>query len=239
MRRLTIPTLAAAVLLFPIAARAQRYTAPDGRLRVALAQQPFSPNGTVPGSAHDGERRHPENPRGPRRDRSRAGSGADCGGRHGVRRLEAPRHGARPLRRYRREERARGLLHRRPVCDVSVDAGDGRGTPALRPESRTYPDRHALARRASRFQHAGDDTQRIARRHAGRGRDRAGAAAHAARRASRPAALGSSHRDGRRAAHRSARAAAPGRFADRAGDASTTCEARRRRCSRSSIGSHA
>ncbi len=49
MRRLTVPTLAAAVLLFPAAARAQRYTAPDGRVRVALAQQPFSPNGTVPG----------------------------------------------------------------------------------------------------------------------------------------------------------------------------------------------
>jgi arginase len=49
VRRLTVPTLAAAVLLFPTAARAQRYTAPDGKLRVALAQQPFSPNGTVPG----------------------------------------------------------------------------------------------------------------------------------------------------------------------------------------------
>ena len=49
VRRLTVLTLAAAVLLFPTAARAQRYTAPDGKLRVALAQQPFSPNGTVPG----------------------------------------------------------------------------------------------------------------------------------------------------------------------------------------------
>jgi arginase len=49
MRRLTVPTLAAAVLLFPLPAQAQRYTAPDGKVRVALAQQPFSPNGTVPG----------------------------------------------------------------------------------------------------------------------------------------------------------------------------------------------
>jgi arginase len=49
MRRLTVPTLAAAVLLFPTGVRAQRYTAADGKVRVALAQQPFSPNGTVPG----------------------------------------------------------------------------------------------------------------------------------------------------------------------------------------------
>jgi arginase len=37
------------VLLLPPHALAQRYTGPDGKLRVALAQQPFSPNGTSPG----------------------------------------------------------------------------------------------------------------------------------------------------------------------------------------------
>lgn len=41
------------VLLFPLVATVAgaqtRYTAPDGRLRVALAQQPFSPNGTSRG----------------------------------------------------------------------------------------------------------------------------------------------------------------------------------------------
>ena len=35
--------------LFSASAHAQRYTGPDGTLRVALAQQPFLPNGTSPG----------------------------------------------------------------------------------------------------------------------------------------------------------------------------------------------
>lgn len=40
--------MAITVLLTP-PAHAQRYTGADGKLRVTLAQQPFSPNGTVPG----------------------------------------------------------------------------------------------------------------------------------------------------------------------------------------------
>jgi arginase len=40
-----------AVALMPLEAVAQRYTGPDGRLRIALAQQPFSPNGTSRGPA--------------------------------------------------------------------------------------------------------------------------------------------------------------------------------------------
>jgi arginase len=48
MRKLMVPALAAALLL-PSLARAQRYTNPDGTLRVALAQQPFSPTGTSVG----------------------------------------------------------------------------------------------------------------------------------------------------------------------------------------------
>jgi len=50
MRTLALCTLVF-VVLFPVAgqAPAQRYTAPDGRLRVALSQQPFLPNGTSPG----------------------------------------------------------------------------------------------------------------------------------------------------------------------------------------------
>ena len=50
MRTLALCTLVL-VVLFPVAgqAHAQRYTAPDGRLRVGLAQQPFLPNGTSPG----------------------------------------------------------------------------------------------------------------------------------------------------------------------------------------------
>ncbi|HEX5071807.1 MAG TPA: arginase family protein [Gemmatimonadaceae bacterium] len=50
MRTLALCTLAL-VVMPPVAgqAHAQRYTAPDGGLRVALAQQPFLPNGTSPG----------------------------------------------------------------------------------------------------------------------------------------------------------------------------------------------
>src|SRR5215470_18068881 len=48
MRTLILLTIAGALLLAPSAV-AQRGTGPDGKLRVALAQQPFSPNGTVPG----------------------------------------------------------------------------------------------------------------------------------------------------------------------------------------------
>src|SRR4029077_15910001 len=39
----------AAALLLSSAAHAQRYTGPDGKLRVALAQHALSPNGTWPG----------------------------------------------------------------------------------------------------------------------------------------------------------------------------------------------
>ena len=48
MRRLTALLAAAAVILAAPAA-AQRYSGPDGRVRVALAQQPFSPTGTSVG----------------------------------------------------------------------------------------------------------------------------------------------------------------------------------------------
>jgi arginase len=48
MRRLVAPVLAAALLL-PSPAYAQRYTGADGKLRISLAQQPFSPTGTSVG----------------------------------------------------------------------------------------------------------------------------------------------------------------------------------------------
>ena len=47
MRTLTAIVLAA--ILHPTVAGAQRYTSPDGSLRVLLAQQPFVPNGTSTG----------------------------------------------------------------------------------------------------------------------------------------------------------------------------------------------
>ncbi|MEO8449514.1 MAG: arginase family protein [Gemmatimonadota bacterium] len=48
MLRLVAATVAAVVMVTSVA-RAQRYVGPDGRLRVALAQQPFSPTGLSPG----------------------------------------------------------------------------------------------------------------------------------------------------------------------------------------------
>jgi len=45
-----LAVIACALLLtLPTMAVGQRYSAPDGQLRVALAKQPFSPNGTSPG----------------------------------------------------------------------------------------------------------------------------------------------------------------------------------------------
>jgi arginase len=48
MRR-PIAWVLAVLLVGPTVAHAQRYTGPDGSLRVALAQQPFSPTGPSPG----------------------------------------------------------------------------------------------------------------------------------------------------------------------------------------------
>jgi len=48
MRRLIAPSLAV-LLLAPSLLHAQRYTSSDGRLRVALVKQPFSPTGTSAG----------------------------------------------------------------------------------------------------------------------------------------------------------------------------------------------
>ena len=48
MRKVMVAA-AAVVWLLASPAAAQRYTGPDGKLRVALARQPFSPNGTSPG----------------------------------------------------------------------------------------------------------------------------------------------------------------------------------------------
>jgi arginase len=44
-----LPGYALAFLALSLEVHAQRYTAPDGKLRVALAKQPFSPNGRVVG----------------------------------------------------------------------------------------------------------------------------------------------------------------------------------------------
>ena len=47
--RIPLAPMLALLLAVPSLGVAQRYTAPDGKLRVALSKQPFSPNGTSPG----------------------------------------------------------------------------------------------------------------------------------------------------------------------------------------------
>ena len=137
----------------PFAAQ-KKYHDRDGKLRVSLAKQPFSPNGASKGPTTMADGGIQKILARPWRDGAGRGGATHARGRHGVRRLEAARHGARPLRRHRLEERARRLFHRRIAGNVPVDAGAGGGPAALRADARADQDRHALARRASRLQHA-------------------------------------------------------------------------------------
>ena len=178
-------------------AEQKKYHGPDGKLRVALAKQPFSPNGLSKGPATMAEGGIQKILADLGATDSSRRSAPDRRGRHRVRRVEAAGHGARSLRGHRDEERARRLLHRWTAGDVPVDARAGCRATTIGVDARADQDRHAVARRASRLQHSGDDAQRIARRHAGRSGHRARAAGHAARRQARSAASGSSRRDGR------------------------------------------
>ncbi len=197
--------LAIAFAVVPLAAQ-KKYQAADGKLRVALSKQPFSPNGLSKGPTTMAEggiqKILADLGATVRIDEARltAEEDTEYGGwkRLGM----ALGHFADIVTKNERD----GYLHRRAAGDVSVDAGTGRRTAAFGADARAAQDRHALARCASRLQHARNDAQRIARRHAGRGCDRTRAAGHAARRQARSAARRSSCRDGRRAAHRSARA---------------------------------
>ena len=137
----------------PFAAQ-KKYHDRDGKLRVSLSKQPFSPNGVSKGPDDHGRRRHSEDPRRPWSHGAGGGGATHSRRRHGVRRLEAARHGARSLRRHRLEERTRRLFHRWIPGNVPVDAGVGGGPAALRADARADQDRHALARRASGLQHA-------------------------------------------------------------------------------------
>ena len=158
--------VAIALAVVPLAAQ-KKYQAADGKLRVALSKQPFSPNGLSKGPttmaeggiqkilADLGATVRIEEARLTAEEDTEYGDGSGWAWR---------------FRTY--EERARRVLHRRTAGHVPVDAGTRRGTSALRADARAAQDRHAVARRASGLQHAGDDAQRIARRHAGRGRQR-------------------------------------------------------------------
>ena len=61
--RLLITSALVILLLAPSLVPAQKYTAADGKLRIALVKQPFSPTGTSVGPEHDGHRWYSENPR--------------------------------------------------------------------------------------------------------------------------------------------------------------------------------
>ena len=192
---------------------ARKYVAPDGRVRVALAKQPLSPNGPSKGPttmaeggiqgllAELGATVRVDEARLTPEQETEYGGWKRLGMSLG--------HFADIVARNERDGYFTvGLLATCPSMPGLV-AGLQRSGPTRE----AAPHRHALARRASRLQHARDDAQRIARRHAGGGRHRPRAAGHAARRQARSAAGRSARRDGRRAADRSAGAAPARRLA--------------------------
>ena len=167
---------------------ARKYVAADGQVRVALVKQPLSPNGPSKGPTTmaeggiqgilsalgatvrvDEARLTPE-------EETEYGGWKKLGLSLG--------HFADLVARNERDGYFTvGLLATCPSMPGLV-AGLQRSGPTLR----SAPHRHALARRASRLQHARDDAERIAGRHAGGRRHRPRPAGHAARRHARPAA---------------------------------------------------
>ena len=154
----------------------------------------------------DGERRNHGLAREDGRDAPRRRIKAHRGAGYRIRQLETSRLGARRFRADRRARSTRRVLHGRTLRDLSVDAGNGRGPGTFRSERQAAPRRHALARRASRLQHARDDAQRQHGRHAGRDRDRTRAEESAARRDARSSAARRGRGHGCRASRRSTRA---------------------------------
>ncbi len=74
--RVATTSLVAVLLLAPALAQAQRYTGPDGRLRVALARQPYAPNGVTRPDDH-GRGGDPADPGGPGRADPHRGGGLE------------------------------------------------------------------------------------------------------------------------------------------------------------------
>ena len=125
--------LALAILLFaPGVTHAQRYTTPDGRLRVALAKQPFSPTGISAGPntmANGGIQQILEG-MGVMVRIDEAALTPERG--HRVWRVETVGNGAGSFRRYRGEERARWIFHCWPAGDVPFNAGTRRRSATFR-----------------------------------------------------------------------------------------------------------
>ena len=200
-----------------------------GQLRVALVKQPFVPNGTSAGPTTMAE--------GGIQPALKA-SGATVRVSEieltpeqepeygGWKRLGfALGHLGRPVAANVRDGYFNvGLLGTCPSMPGMVAGLQHSGT-----ASKPRRDGHALARRASRLQHAGDDTQRIAWRDAGGGGHRPLPARHAPRRRTRSSARRRSRRHGRRQADRSARAGAAGQIAHQTVDGRRSADDRRRR----------
>ena len=217
IRVAVIAALLAAGLIDVGAAQQKKYVGADGKLRVALAKQPLSPNGPSKGPTTMAEGGIQKILDRSRRDGSRGRSDADAGRRH--RSTAAGSGSGMSLGHFAdivtQNERdgyfTVGLLATCPSMPGLVAGLQRSGA-----DARAAQDRHAVARRASGLQHAGNDSQRIAGRDAGRGRDGPRAAGDAARREARSAAARSSRRDGRCSTDRSARAAPARQLADRA-----------------------
>ena len=137
----------------PVAAQS-KYHGADGRVRVALSRQPLSPNGPSKGPAtmaeggiqgiltEMGATVRVEEARLTREEETEYGGWKRLGMSLG--------HFADIVSKNERD----GYLDRGTAGHMSVDAGPGGGAAALGPDARGDQDRHAVARRASRFQHA-------------------------------------------------------------------------------------
>ena len=133
LRRMTLFVLTG-LTLASLDPSAQKYTAADGHIRVALTKQPFSPTGLSKGPATMAEGGIQKTLADLGATIRVAGSTPHAGRRQGVRRLEASRLRARALRRPGRAERARRLPDRRVARHLS------RRCPGSSPDSNT-PDR--------------------------------------------------------------------------------------------------
>jgi hypothetical protein len=67
------------LLLASSRSQGQRYVDSSGRLRIALAMQPFSPTGTSRGPKYDGDRWHSGHAETARRDDTRGRGAPDSG----------------------------------------------------------------------------------------------------------------------------------------------------------------
>src|SRR5688572_2423480 len=144
MRRPVVLALAIFLIASGVT-HAQRYSTSDGRLRIALAKQPFSPTGISSGPntmANGGIQQILAGMNVTLRIDEAALTASEP---HGVWRVETVGDGARSFRRYRDEERARWIFHCWPARDLPVNAWTRRGSTALRTQAEPAQNWHAVA----------------------------------------------------------------------------------------------